>query len=189
MSQNEKLLPHDHDGIREYDNPLPTWWLVTFFITIIFGFIYWIHFEILKDGPTSSQELAIDLAKVKLAQSTADATEASPVDAFNESEFVKDSNNIKVGSVLYSQRCANCHGEKGQGIIGPNLADSHWIHGRGTFEDVARIIEVGVPEKGMLAWKGIISKLEIRQATAFVLTLYGTQPENPKPPEGQEYKR
>ena len=49
MSDNknemDKLLNHDYDGIKEYDNPLPNWWLMTFFGAIIFGFIYWIHYE------------------------------------------------------------------------------------------------------------------------------------------------
>jgi len=71
-------------------------------------------------------------------------------------------------------------------LVGPNLTDEYWIHG-GSFEDIVRIINNGVIEKGMIAWKGQLSKKQIHQVSSYITTLVGTNPPNPKAPEGEKY--
>ena len=91
---------------------------------------------------------------------------------------------MQAGAGLYAAVCAACHGDQGQGLIGPNLTDAYWIHG-GAPEDVYRVIHEGVPANGMPAWEGMLSQEEQAQAMAFVLSLQGTNPPNPKEPQGE----
>ncbi len=63
-TEEPKLLDHDYDGIQEYDNPLPNWWLTTFFATIIFAFLYYIHYEV-AGGPSHRQELQVALLEIQ----------------------------------------------------------------------------------------------------------------------------
>ena len=83
-----------------------------------------------------------------------------------------------------SSTCAACHGNEGQGLIGPNLTDPYWLHGAAP-EDVYRVIHEGVPANGMPAWEGMLSQEEQAQAMAFVLSLQGTSPPDPKEPQGE----
>ena len=85
----------------------------------------------------------------------------------------------------FATRCAPCHGPAAQGIVGPNLTDEFWLHG-GRLVDISRTISDGVPEKGMIPWKGQLSPEEIHALSAYIGTLAGSRPPNPKPPEGQK---
>jgi cytochrome c oxidase cbb3-type subunit 3 len=73
-------------------------------------------------------------------------------------------------------------------LIGPNFCDSNWIHG-GAIEDLVRIINVGVPAKGMIPWDKTLTPEQILQVSSYILTLEGTNPPNQKPPEGELYTR
>jgi cytochrome c oxidase cbb3-type subunit 3 len=61
---NGPLMDHDYDGIQEYDNPLPNWWLWGFFGTIIFGFIYLMHYTV-GSGPTLQEELQVSMSHIE----------------------------------------------------------------------------------------------------------------------------
>ena len=182
MSQNENknLTDHNYDGIREYDNRLPNWWILIFFGTIIFGFHYWIHYT-LGGGQTQVQELAIDMSALpKVTERT-----------WNEIELQGKTDGpelVKMGLAIYNSKCSVCHGPEGQGIIGPNLADNFWIHGKGERKDIIQVVVKGVLEKGMPAWEGILSEDEEFAVTGFIYSLRNTTPANPKAPQGEEYK-
>ena len=82
--------------------------------------------------------------------------------------------------------CLACHGAKGEGGIGPNMTDNYWIHGN-TVEDMRHIINEGVPAKGMVSWKTLLNPEKIENVIAFIQTFEGTNPTNPKAPQGKEY--
>jgi cytochrome c oxidase cbb3-type subunit I/II len=87
---------------------------------------------------------------------------------------------------VFSKNCAACHGLSGEGnAIGPNLTDKFWLHGGG-FADVYKSVYVGIPQNGMLSYKGLISDKQIIQVSSFVLSLQGTNPANAKAPQGKE---
>jgi cytochrome c oxidase cbb3-type subunit III len=184
MSENNpnepKLTGHLYDGIQEYDNPLPNWWMVTFIGTMIFSFIYYIHYTF-GGGPTLAEELVVEMkALPQVATST-----------FNNSELEQKMaalGGADGGRQVYSSKCASCHGPDGQGLIGPNLADRFWIHGQGTRADLMRVISDGVLDKGMPAWGTMISESDILSVAAYVYSIRGSQPANPKPPQGREVK-
>ncbi len=87
------------------------------------------------------------------------------------------------GKSVYIQNCVSCHGKFGEGLVGPNLTDKFWIHG-GTIENIKQTIVVGVPAKGMIPWKGVLKDEEINDVAQYILSLQGTNPSNPKAPEG-----
>jgi cytochrome c oxidase cbb3-type subunit 3 len=85
---------------------------------------------------------------------------------------------------LFALRCAVCHGPAAQGIIGPNLTDDYWLNG-GKPTQIYHTITEGVPAKGMISWKSQLGAGQILALTAYVGTLRGTNPPNPKSPQGE----
>ncbi len=178
-NQDPELLDHDYDGIQEYDNPLPNWWLMTFFGTIIFAFIYYVHYTF-GGGPNLREELEVAMKDLPKASEK----------VFSDEELKGKMDNPEIiakGKAVFAGKCAACHGAEGQGIIGPNLTDNFWLHG-GHRADIVKTITKGVTEKGMPSWEGMISDDEIIQVAGFVYSLKGTHPANPKAPQGEEVK-
>ena len=92
------------------------------------------------------------------------------------------------GRKVYRANCAPCHGASGEGGIGPNLTDNYWLHGN-TPDDMFRLINEGVLEKGMVSWKTLLSSEKIWNVVAFIQTLRDTKPFRAKPPQGIEYSK
>lgn len=177
-----ELLDHNYDGIQEYDNPLPGWWVFIFWSAIAFAPFYVIYYHYGK-GKLALEEYAAD------------------VQAFNEAEAERLANLGEVtNDVLkemaanpalmaearaqFTETCKSCHGEQGQGGIGPNLTDHYWLHGAQPME-IYNTINHGVPEKGMEAWGEKLEPQTVRILAAFVTTLKDTNPPNPKAPQGE----
>ncbi|MEY4617563.1 MAG: hypothetical protein RJB66_2523 [Pseudomonadota bacterium] len=178
---DQPIAGHEYDGIQEFDNPLPMWWLWTFFGTIIFAFIYYLHYE-MKAGPSLEQELATDMAAIEQMKTTAES-EAPKADL---AAIIGDPNKIQAGAAVYAGKCASCHGDKGQGLVGPNLTDTAWIHGAKP-EEWLVVIAKGVLDKGMPPWEGILKSNEIHEVIAYIDSLKGTNPAGGKPAQGTEY--
>ena len=183
--KQDELLDHNYDGIQEYDNDLPRWWVWLFVITVVWGFAYaiWFHGT---GRPTPVEQLALDMQEISALQAAHQKATAGSEVISDEKFFqlAKSTESLSSGKAVYVAKCLPCHGELGQGVIGPNLTDTHWIHG-GTPAKIRYVIEEGVLAKGMLAWKTLISHDEIVAVTAYVLSLKGTNPPNPKPAEGE----
>jgi len=179
--QKEKF--HEYDGIIEHDNPLPTWWLWSFFFTIIFSFMYFIHYQLGGGGLTLTEELKQAMAE--LEKTKASAVSSSPMeteDSLKEA-FGKDGV-ITLGAAQFTAKCASCHGQELQGLIGPNLTDKYWLHGKGSRMDVVKVIREGVPEKGMPPWGPVLKKDELYAVAAFILSKKGSNPAGAKEPQG-----
>jgi cytochrome c oxidase cbb3-type subunit 3 len=184
-SQQDPLLTkHEYDGIRELDNPLPSWWLGTFFVTIIFSFLYFIHLHLTPDNLIEDEYAAAVKAQAELQTS-------NPVAAPDEKALAAAANSpheVAEGKAHFQALCVACHGANGQGGIGPNLTDRFWLHGQGQLSDLAKIIGGGVLEKGMPAWGQVLKADEVIEVAAFVRTLQGTNPAGAKAPQGTEIK-
>jgi cytochrome c oxidase cbb3-type subunit 3 len=187
MADNNKILDHDYDGIKEYDNPLPNWWLTTFFVTIIFAFIYYIHYQF-GGGWTLDQHLQEELGYYQsLQKSSSQAQKTGGQETEEQLAALMDQAEAqKSGQAIYMAKCAACHGDAGQGLVGPNLTDRYWIHGKGTRKDILQFIRVGVGEKGMPPWDTMLKPEDVIAVSAFTYALKGTQPGNPKAPQGEE---
>ncbi len=179
--QDQPIEGHVYDGISELDNPLPSWWLATFFITIVFSFIYFLHIHLTPNNTIEDeyQQDVVDVQK-KAAKATVSLDTGALSTAASSPEQVAQ------GQTKFMALCASCHGNVGQGGIGPNLTDKYWLHGQGTLEDIVKVVQTGVVEKGMPAWSQVLKPQEVVQVTAFVKTLQGTTPSGAKAPQGTE---
>lgn len=177
--ETDKLLDHVYDGIQEYDNPLPPWWVWLFVITIIWGFGYIVYYHVLEAGPGQEEEYAAEIAQADLLYGNKKQLEENLMP-------LTDPTSLDAGKDIFIKNCAACHTNDGGGLVGPNLTDEYWIHG-GAYEDIVRTTSNGVAEKGMLAWKTTLKPDQIQQVSSFIVTLQGTTPSNPKAPEGEIY--
>jgi mono/diheme cytochrome c family protein len=263
--KEDRLLEHEYDGIQELDNDLPPWWLWLFYISIIFGVVYMIHYHVIGTGDLSAVEYnkeinpnyqevqdvnqasmsigysspfyqpgiemtpqlwsafenyvgpkvefeklvmeamrkadADNLAKLqqtfpeiwtKLTEGGATITpaEKSAIASTAQTkmdldyERLTDSASLDAGKQIYITNCASCHGPQGQGGIGPNMTDNYYIHG-GRINDLMAVIINGVPVKGMISWKGILNDVQMNQVASYMMSLRGTNPPNPKDPQGE----
>lgn len=158
--ETDRLLGHadEADGIEEYDNPLPDWWLGLFWFTIIWAMGYTVHYHFIADR---SQE-------ARFEAEMAAAAEMWPEEESGSAEFAMTEAAVQAGEEIYMANCYMCHGAEMEGGIGPSFQDEEWIHG-GSPEDVIRIIDEGVPEKGMLTWGPILGAQKVNQVAAYVL--------------------
>ncbi|MCK6613161.1 MAG: c-type cytochrome [Ignavibacteriaceae bacterium] len=179
--ENEILLEHDYDGIKELDNNLPPWWKYLFYVTIIFSVIYMAHYHVLESGPSSDGEYLAELKAAELEKSKI-STVTYNITADN-AKLLTDAGSLAAGKELYTKNCVACHGQNGEGLVGPNLADNYFIHGN-TIKEVYLVIQNGVTEKGMLSWKAQFNPKQIEEVSSYVLSLVGTNPPNPKAPQG-----
>lgn len=185
MAEKDKTREHKFDGIEEYDNDLPRWWIWLFVLTVIFAAVYPFIYDF---GPAefASETVDAQMAEFRASQQAATASVAS-----DEGSLLKLAGNpatIKEGQEIYAGRCAPCHAPLGQGLVGPNLTDDFWIHG-GTITDIHRTVVNGVLEKGMIAWKDQLTPDQINAVVAFIWTLHGTNPPNGKAAEGPKVER
>jgi cytochrome c oxidase cbb3-type subunit III len=176
------LLDHDYDGIRELDNKLPPWWLYTFYAGILFGAIYLVRYEIMG-GDDQETELRNEIAE---AEKDVAKYKLTAPDMMDENKVTKltDAAGLGKGKTIFEQNCAACHRADGGGQIGPNLTDDHWIFG-GSIKNVFHTVTNGGRDgKGMVAWKGTLKPTEIQQVSSYILSLQGSNPKDPKAPDG-----
>ena len=156
---------HDHDGIREHDNRLPNWWLATLLGSVVFGYGYWLAYHVL-DVPGSVARWEAEEAAM------AARVLAAPADDKVLLALSQNSDLMAKTHVTFRQQCAACHGDRGEGKIGPNLTDAAWIHGAKP-SDLYTVIGAGVLQKGMPAWKPVLGEERVRALAAYVHTLKG----------------
>jgi len=188
VQQEQKVLTdHSYDGIRELDNKLPPWWTGLFYVTIVFAVVYLIHFHVLKTGPTQEEEYAMEMEQAEARIAAYMEQQAENVDESNV-KVLTAANSLASGEEVYQTHCVACHGQQGQGGVGPNFADKYWIHG-GAIEDIFKTIKYGVPEKGMIAWQSQLTPKQMQEVASYIITFEGTDPPNPKEPQGELYER
>ena len=179
------LLDHNYDGIRELDNHLPPWWTWLFNVTIAFGIVYLLVYHVFQAVPLQTEEYEMEMAEAEAAIQARQAALVASGEAFDEStiEFTDDPAILASGKTIFNRQCAACHREDGGGSIGPNLTDDYWIHGA-SIAEIYTTVKVGVPDKGMISWEPVLSNEQMRDVSNYIITLVGTNPDNPKAPQG-----
>jgi cytochrome c oxidase cbb3-type subunit 3 len=182
---------HEWDGIRELNNPLPRWWLWTFYACIVWALGYTVLYPawpMLTEatpgilGYSSRAEYAVESAGAKLAQG--DILEKISKSSLQEIVADPQMNQFAIagGASAFKVNCSNCHGSGAEGSIGyPNLNDDDWLWG-GDLDTIQQTIAHGIrdavdPETriaDMPAFGEMLQTDEIRQVAAYVVSLTGT---------------
>ncbi len=188
--KQDHLLDHQYDGIQEYDNPMPAWWVWIFWATIVFSVIY--AANVIPGVGSGKGRLAAyqaELAKWQSKQATAEAA-APPVAVLDDAGLFalrSDPARVAAGHQMFVEKCTPCHQSDGGGNIGPNLTDDYWIHGNAPTQ-IYTTIDKGVLDKGMINWGATLKPQEMQSLVAFVLTLHGTKPATAKEPQGDKFE-
>ncbi len=185
---------HQWDGIEEYNNPLPRWWVWVFYATIVWGIGYTIAYPawpLIKEatpgllGASTRADVAAEIAAVdsanaaikeKLVAADLNAIAADPALA----EFA-----TRAGAAVFRTNCAQCHGSGAAGFVGyPNLLDNDWLWG-GTMEDIHLTVTHGIrnttdadarySEMPKFGTDGILDETQIGQVVEHVLALSGQE--------------
>ncbi len=180
---------HEWDGIKELNNPLPRWWLWTFYATIVFSIGYVIYYPAIPllegstmgvSGVTNRSLLHDELARVEASK----AGLVSRIDSTGLEDIRSDEELFRFavagGSSLYKVNCSQCHGSGAQGAPGyPNLNDDDWLWG-GDLENIYLTIKHGVRNEDdddarqseMPAFgDGVLEPAQIADVTQYVLQL------------------
>ncbi|MEM8486071.1 MAG: cbb3-type cytochrome c oxidase N-terminal domain-containing protein [Bacteroidota bacterium] len=187
-AEDTVIKGHQYDGIQEYDNPMPGWWVGIFIGSFFFAIFYVVGIQTGYIN-TYEKDLEASLADLETIRTTyAAAQPAFSVDEVTLENYANDAARIEAGAASFVAQCAACHGADGQGLIGPNLTDAYWIKG-GENTDIFAIITEGSLEKGMPPWEAVYSPEQRAELVAFIRSIEGTSPENPKAAEGELFER
>lgn len=180
-TEYDQLMNHEYDGIREYDNPLPFWWVwlwaASFFFSI--GYVAWFH---MGKGPTIEDQYEVAVTRA-VEKQLAGLGEIRSDDA-TILRLMQDEDMMGAVAGMFRGNCAQCHGNEGGGNIGPNLTDDHFKNVTRP-EDLYTIIADGIAGTSMPAWSQRLREPQMILLASYVASLRGTNPSgNPLPPEG-----
>lgn len=192
MSRDDKagrdeLLDHEADGIREFDNALPRWWLYGFYFTILIAVLYMFNYHVLATPLVGKAGMAAEYAADIEAAKAARAAHGPAAGATGTVTALTDSANLAAGKTIFEgpdNVCYSCHRPDLGGMIGPNLTDDKWLHGCGV-DAVVKSIKTGYPVKGMMPFGTgkALTDQQVLQVASYVVSKHGTNPPNPKPSE------
>lgn len=182
-NEDQLLLEHDYDGIKELDNNLPPWWVYLFYASIVFAVVYMIQYVVLG-ADNQEMELRKEVAQAKI--DIAEYMKTAP-DMMDEKTvtLLTDPADLAAGKEIFTTNCAACHRADGGGQIGPNLTDEQWILGGGIKNVFHTLVNGGRDGKGMISWKGTLKPKEMQKVASYILSLKGSNPPDAKAPEGE----
>ncbi|MGN6369226.1 MAG: cbb3-type cytochrome c oxidase N-terminal domain-containing protein [Phycisphaerae bacterium] len=173
---------HEYDGIREYDNPTPGWWVALFVGSIFFAAGYGLYYHApVPDRSIYDQyeaNVATDLKKRFAGMGELKPTEQAMLKWMAKPDY------LAIGKATFKQNCVSCHGSEGQGLVGPNMTDDYYknIH---QLTDFPRVITSGAANGAMPPWGNRLHPNEIALVATYVATLRGQNLPG-RPPEGEK---
>lgn len=196
-SKTVQTTGHAWDGdIQEFNNPLPTWWLWTFYASVVFTLVYWVLYPSWPVGDSYAKGIATITYTTSDGKTTtthwntralflkdmqeARAAQEEVIKDINASTFEQIASSEEksafahsMAKVLFADNCAACHQSGGDGVIGfyPNLLDDAWLWG-GSFSQIQQSITKG-RMGSMPGFKGRLSENQISDVSDYVLSLSG----------------
>jgi cytochrome c oxidase cbb3-type subunit 3 len=179
--QQDTVMEHEYDGIQEFDNRLPNWWLWIMYSSMVFALLYWIVFHTLEIRDLPREDFAAVMAEAQALQLA--RAEAAGIDNAFFVMMAETPDKVAQGREIFVKHCVACHLDQGQGSVGPNLTDGVWVHG---CEPMAmyKTLNEGVAAKGMPAWQNQLGPTRVMATVAYLLTIQNTNVAG-KAPEGE----
>ncbi len=184
--KRDELLDHDADGIREFDNDLPRWWLYGFYFTIVLAVAYVFNYHLLATPLVGDKGMMAEYNAAVRAARTSDTARAHAGEG-PAATALTDQASLSAGKAVFEgpdNVCYSCHRPDLGGMIGPNLTDDKWLHGCG-IDAVVKSVKTGYPAKGMMPYGTgkQLSDQQVLQVASYVLSKHGSNPPNSKPIE------
>ncbi|MCH8465142.1 MAG: cytochrome-c oxidase, cbb3-type subunit III [Roseinatronobacter sp.] len=207
LRQDPPTTGHSWDGIEEYDNPMPRWWVWIFILTVIWALGYWVAYPAWPGIQSSTAGMLGYSSRANVA------TEISEFEARNEQFFVqlvdtdldaiRDNDElhrfaVNAGASVFRAQCSQCHGTGGAGVQAsgfPNLLDDDWLWG-GTMDDIVTTVTWGIRNEDFpdarysampaFGQDGLLDSEEIDQVVNFVLSLSGADHDSALAADGAE---
>jgi cytochrome c oxidase cbb3-type subunit 3 len=176
-----RLMEHDYDGIREYDNPLPGWWTWLFIISFVFSVIYvaWYHVGTVSKSVHEKFD-------AQVAAYYEDQLERLGITEADDATIVRlmhDEDMMTAVAGMFQGNCAQCHRADGGGNVGPNLTDDYWKSVE-TPSDIYDVITLGVPGTAMTPWDRRLREPQRILLAAYVAYIRGSNPPGGLPQDG-----
>lgn len=182
-SEQDRLMDHEYDGIREYDNPTPGWWHVIFISSVIFAIFYAAFWHASPMAWTVQEAWQSDqVAEYKRIFGKI-GTLNPDMDTIQRMR--SDSKMLAIARGMFEGNCAACHAKDGGGINGVNLTDNFYKNIK-VLPDLFQTITNGANAGAMPPWGNRLGQNERVILAAYVANLRGTSPASPKAPEGVE---
>jgi cytochrome c oxidase cbb3-type subunit 3 len=186
MEEEENImLDHNYDGIKELDNHLPPWWKALFYGSIVYAVVYLLIFHVFKTSPLQEEKYELEMAAAASVKAVQTATVVVDFDEANVT-FNDEPIALAEGKKFFEGQCAVCHKADGGGLAGPNLTDQYWKHG-GSMTDIYNVIKNGVQGTAMIPWESKLNPNKLRDVASYVKSLQGSNPEGALPPDGELY--
>lgn len=182
---DDQKTGHEYDGIEEYDNPLPAWWMNMFIISILFGVAYLVAYPGMGSfkgmlGWTQIQQYENEVEKAEEDFLTGYGTFPDK----SVEGLAADPKAVKMGQRLFSNNCSVCHGADAGGALGyPNLRDKDWLWG-GSGEQIKQTITNG-RMGAMPAWGTALGEERIHAVSRYVKALSEQQQADPAVADGK----
>ena len=183
MAGNDKdvVRDHEYDGIKEYDNPTPGWWIFIFFATFVFSIWYFLYYHASTMSTSVAQGFENDVTE-DLKKRFSTIGDLKP-DEPTMLKYMANAEWKSVGASVFKANCVSCHGPDAAGQVGPNLTDDNWKNVL-KLADIPQVIMNGAGAGAMPAWKTRLHPNEVVLVAAYVASLRGKNLPGPRGPEG-----
>ncbi|MDT3697729.1 MAG: c-type cytochrome [Ignavibacterium sp.] len=182
---NEHLLVDKSIDAKKLVNNVPSWFMWLFYTTIFAVIAFLINYHILNMNQLQTGKNQTEVKQAGTGNGLFE-TSSEQLDEVTVT-LLTDPSSLNFGKQIFDANCAACHSNDGGGLVGPNLTDDYWIHGGG-IKNVFSVTKYGVPEKGMISWRSILSPKQIQEVASYVISMHGKTTANPKQPEGDLWK-